>query len=394
MGNAPVRHPSSSTPVHATSLDPETVELQEGTFRFRHDPLGTAHRALLGERDHINGNPLDWALHMDPHLDEAIIAVRDTERPGEPVWFDSRKRLRTETFTSILAGRPWRPNIRLTRRLLVHVPYVLVLPEEDRVRHAFDLRTVTDPRQLARVLQDAGEAALPATGAYAAREAFIHALVAHVPYAGDRYARSTRKRFHLRVPGGEGDATVEGTAARILSARGHHVETPRLLLALYRLLVTEVVGHWWRDPVRMEQTGSLVHHPPGANPLEATRRGLEAVAAVAAGEGPQEVKRLGETVIQRGARPPTYRRYVNRLARLADAFRPDGLAGVLEGILRGHGAHNADLLATHPSLPRPLLVEVKSTGDRLRATQAEAALYHERDGRAGYRLMRIEHAKS
>lgn len=393
MGNAPARQSSPHT-VEPPSLDPETVELQEGTFRFHHDPLPATHRALIGEGDHINGNPLDWALHMDPRLDETIIAVRNPYRLEEPVWFHAERRLRTETFTSVLAGLQWRPDVRLTRRLLAHVPYVLVLPEEERVRHAFDLRTVADPRTFAPVLQAAGEAALPATGAYAAKEAFIHALVAHVPYSGDRYARSTRKRFHLRVPGGAGDATVEGAAARILGARGHHVETPRLLSALYRLLVAEVVAYWWRDPVRMEQNGSLAHHPPGVNPLEATRRGLDAVAAVQAGDGPRDVKRLGETVIQQGARPPTYRRYVNRLARLADAFGPHGLAGVLEGILRGHGAHSADLLATHPSLPRPLLVEVKSTGDRLRASQAEAALYHERDTRTGYRILRIEHAKA
>jgi hypothetical protein len=387
--------PLTSTPradPTPTLWDPATIEVNEGTYRFRHDPLPSTHRALLHEEtDHINGNPLDWALALDPHLEETIVAVRDPSRFGEPVWYQGDRRLRAETFTSPLSRLRFCPTMQLTRRLLTHTPYVLILQEEDRVRHAFDLRTIDDAKRLAPILKEHQETVLPATGP-ATREGHIEALIARVPYDGRRYARSTRKRFRLHVPGRQDDTSVEGVAARILTAKGYTAESPRILAALYRLLVGEVVAYWWRDPRRIEN-GPTIHHPPTANPLEATRRGLQALHEIEEGQAPTQIKRLGELVIQKGHRPPTYRNYINRLARLADAYGPRALAGTLEGILRGHNSHSADLIATHPALPRPLLVEVKSTGDRLRASQAQAALYHQRDGRSAYRIMQIEHTK-
>lgn len=383
--------PGGQDPTTSVSFDPAQTELLEASYRFKHDPLRPPHRAFLKDHDHINGNPLDWALQLDPGLHETLIAVRTPTKQPKPIWFDARRRLRAESFTSPLASWSWRPELGLTQRLLHHVPYVVALQADGRVQHAFDLRTVDDVRPLAHLMRDHRENLLPATGSYACERAHIPAQIARVPFAGQRWARSTRKRFQLHTPGGRGDTTVEGVAAQILRSKGYTVESPRILVALYRLLIGEVIAHWWRDPQRFERIGSPTHYPPGVNPLQATLLGLDAVAQITKGAGPETVHQISETVIKKGARPPTYRRYTNRLVHLADAMGPKGLAGVLEGILRGHGAHHADLVATHPALAKPLLVEVKSTGDRLRPTQAEAALYHERDARAAYRIMRIEH---
>lgn len=382
---------TGETTTTTSSFDPAQAELQEATYRFKHEPFPDPHRTLLAAHDHINGNPLDWALHLDPGLLQTLIAVRTFGKTPGPVWFDASRRLREETFTSPLASWSWQPGLKLTKRLLQHVPYVVVLQVDGRIQHAFDLRTVEDVRPVVHLLGQHPESVLPATGRYTCKKSHIPAQVAQVPFAGARWARSTRKRFHLTAPGGAGDVTVEGVAAQILRSKGYLVESPRLLVALYRLLIGEVVAHWWRDPLRFERIGAHSHYPPGVNPLQATLRGLDAVAQAAAGEGPDQIHALAEAVIKKGVRPSSYRRYTNRLVALAHALGPAGLAGVMEGILRGHGAHHADLVATHQALERPLLVEVKSTGDRLRPTQAEAALYHERDARAGYRIMRIEH---
>lgn len=375
-------------------FDPTDVDLQEGRKRFRSDPLDPAQRALYDRLDGINGHVLDWALALDPRLDELLLAVRhDPGGLGAPAWFHRDGRFRDETFSSPFSGRAWDPDTRLVRRLLRHTPYVAALRTEEGVQYAFDLRTVADPKGLERIASPVRQALLPATGDPWSREAWMEAIVCRVPFGGDRFARSTRKRFRLAVPGEGADATVEGVAARILRAHGFQVETPRLVTALYRLLVGEVVAYWFRDPLRLEGPAATSAHPPAANPLEALARGRDAIARIAAGNAPDELRRLGRVLVTTGKRPEAYLRYIERLATVATSVGPDALAGLMDGLVRGHRTTRADLLVSHPGTGQAFLVEVKSTGDRLRTTQTAAALWHQRDGRCGYRLMLVEHPK-
>lgn len=375
------------------TFDPADVELHPGVHRFHHDPLDGPARALLDAFDGINGNPLDWARATDPGLTDTLVAVRtNPEGEGPAAWFDSERRLREETFHSPLSGRFWVPDTQLVRRLLRLTPYVLARRDEDRVQYAFDVRTLDDVAEAAKALRSYDrEVLLPASGAFSTREHELEAMCVRVPFAGDRYARSTRKRFRLAVPGSHGDATVEGVAARILTHRGYLVETPRLLIACYRLLVGEPVSAWWRHPDAIERSGDLHHHPPGANPLEATQRALAAVAEIEGGAAPAQLRLLGHTLVAAGKRPATYTRYTERLARFAEAFGGPALASCLEGQVVGHRSMHADLVVAHSGTGQSMLVEVKSRGDRIRATQVESALWHARSGRADFRIMKVDH---
>lgn len=378
------------------AFDPAEVDLHPGTHKFRHDPLESPHRQLVDAHDGINGHPLDWARATDPSLADTLVAVRtNPEAIGPPAWFDAAHRWREETFHSPLSGRFWSPDTRLVRRLLHLTPYVIVRRIDDTIQYAFDVRTIEDPHDAARTLRDMPpDTILPASGAFATAETELDAMCIHVPFTGDRFARSTRKRFRLATPGLPGDATVESVAARVLAAHGYFVESPRVLVACYRLLVGEPVASWWRTPLAIELRGDHQHHPPGANPLEGLLRGLAACADIAAGSAPDNLRALGDTLIRSGKRPPSYVRYTERLAHFAETFGGPALAACFEGTLLGHRATHADLLLAHPRTRQSALVEVKSRGDRIRPTQVESALWHARTGRCGYRIMKVDHPKT
>lgn len=374
-------------------FDPSEVDLHTGHHRFRFEPLDPAQRSLLLMADGgINGHPVDWVCLGDPHLDQALVAVRrNPENVGPAAWFHRDQNYREESFHSPFSIRPWLPDTRLARRLLHLVPAVFVLAPGDTPRYAFDVRQVTDARRMDQLMRQHRGEVEPASGHPWTHGADLDAIAVTLPFSGDRFARSTRKRFQLVAPGHRHDTTVEGAAARILRAHGFHVEQPRLIPALYRMLIGEPVAYWFRDPQSIERRGVETHHPPGANPLEALHRGHEAIHQILDGDAPQTIRRLGRTVVDKGRRPASYLHYTERLATVAERMGPGALGALMEGTLRGHRPDRADLLVMRDDGKDTFLVEVKSRGDRLRDTQMAAALWLRRDGRCGYRLMKVDH---